>query len=495
MKKVSTLIFMPLLILGISGISVFFISKNQQENNALIAKKYCGNCHQFPNPTLLTKKMWQESVLPEMGHRMGIGDRNELLNRMSFQQFQRLCSLNIYPEKSIITKSDWQKIVRYYIANAPNEIPESLSKPTMKSIENPFSILTPANQTMNSGQTTSVRFVPQTKEIWIGKYNRQIEIFDLNLNQKYFQRTPGPVVASHGDEEPLFLSIGNMTPNEDKEGILYQHHFRNQPFKPLATGLRRPVAFEIADLDQDTVSDIIIAEFGFETGQLSWINGKTGIKNQLSNLPGARNIQLEDINKDGKMDFYVLFAQANEQIVLYINKGNGQFQSQTILTFPAVFGSSFLEMADINKDGKKDIILTNGDNADYSPETKNFHGIHLYENKGNQQFKLIQFIAVAGATKTISKDFDGDGHLDLATIAFFSPNDKSPSFLYFKILGNEKFIASHLGIPKGQWMTMEADDMDADGDIDLLLGHFTFGKFKQIPSQIPFLVLKNNTIP
>ena len=43
-------------------------------------------------------------------------------------------------------------------------------------------------------------------------------------------------------------------------------------------------------------------------------------------------------------------------------------------------------------------------------------------------------------------------------------------------------------------MTMEAEDMDDDGDIDLLLGHFTFGKFKSAPHPYPFLVLKNNTI-
>lgn len=494
MKKFSKLIFVPLLLLGITGISAHLVSKNKQQNRAQIAKKYCSNCHLFPDSTLLSKKIWLESVLPEMGHRMGVGDRNALLNRMSFHQFQRLCNMGIYPEESIISKSDWQQLVRYYIENAPNEMPESLSKPTIKYIKNPFSVLTPAVKSLNSGQTTSVRFVPATKEIWIGKYNRQMEILDLNLNLKFAKRTPGPVVASCGDINPIFLSIGTMTPNEDEEGILYQQDFKNQQFKALATGLRRPVSFETADLNQDTISDIIIAEFGFETGQLSWINGKTQKKKRLSNLPGARNIILEDIDKDGKTDFYVLFAQANEQIVLFKNKGNEQFQAQTILKFPSVYGSSFMEMADINKDGKMDIILTNGDNADYSPEAKNYHGIHIYLNKGNQQFKPIQFIAVAGATKTISRDFDSDGHLDLATIAFFSPNDKSPSFLYFKNVGNEKFIASSLDIPKGQWMTMEAEDMDDDGDIDLLLGHFTFGKFKSAPHPYPFLVLKNNTI-
>ena len=37
-----------------------------------LALKYCQNCHIFPEPELLDKKMWLNSVLPNMGLRLGI---------------------------------------------------------------------------------------------------------------------------------------------------------------------------------------------------------------------------------------------------------------------------------------------------------------------------------------------------------------------------------------------------------------------------------------
>src|SRR3546814_14780306 len=37
-----------------------------------LARDYCQRCHLFPDPSLLDKKTWNESVLPKMGWRLGI---------------------------------------------------------------------------------------------------------------------------------------------------------------------------------------------------------------------------------------------------------------------------------------------------------------------------------------------------------------------------------------------------------------------------------------
>jgi mono/diheme cytochrome c family protein len=66
--------------------ALFFISCNnfqknkshQQVSNASIkagkklATQYCGSCHQFPEPSLLDTKSWENGVLPQMGPRLGI---------------------------------------------------------------------------------------------------------------------------------------------------------------------------------------------------------------------------------------------------------------------------------------------------------------------------------------------------------------------------------------------------------------------------------------
>jgi len=41
---------------------------------------------------------------------------------------------------------------------------------------------------------------------------------------------------------------------------------------------------------------------------------------------------------------------------LFTNKGNGKFQQEEVVRFPPIYGSSFFELVDLNKDGHPDII-------------------------------------------------------------------------------------------------------------------------------------------
>jgi hypothetical protein len=66
-----------------------------------------------------------------------------------------------------------------------------------------------------------------------------------------------------------------------------------------------------------------------------------------------------------------------------------------------------------------DLLYTNGDNADYSNSLKRYHGIRLFQNDGNFKFRQVWFYPLYGATKAVARDFDGDGDLDVAGIAFY----------------------------------------------------------------------------
>ena len=169
----------------------------------------------------------------------------------------------------------------------------------------------------------------------------------------------------------------------------------------------------------------------------------------------------------------VLFAQAKEGIYLFLNKGNGVFETKDILHFPPVYGSTYFELVDFNGDGKKDILYTCGDNADYSQVLKYYHGVYLFINEGNFIQKQKYFFPLHGAFKAMSSDFDQDGDLDIAAISYFTDKINQPeeNFVLLEQTGELKFTPATIKeSTMGRWITMDAGDVDSDGDIDIVIG-------------------------
>jgi hypothetical protein len=205
----------------------------------------------------------------------------------------------------------------------------------------------------------------------------------------------------------------------------------------------------------------------------------------LQNLPGARKVIVKDMDGNGTLDILALMAQGDERIIAFYNRGNFQFRMATLLRFDAVYGSSYFEIADFNNDGKFDILHTSGDNADYSPVLKPYHGLRIFLNTGSNQFKEHWFYPMHGASQARTGDFDSDGDLDIAAISFFPDFQTRPDqgFIYFEnASGGFVPQVTELG-GKGRWITMEMSDIDDDGDLDLILGSLAF------PTQIPDKVL------
>jgi len=169
-----------------------------------------------------------------------------------------------------------------------------------------------------------------------------------------------------------------------------------------------------------------------------------------------------------------LMAQAQEGIFLFTNKGNGMFETKELLRFPPVFGSSYFELADFNKDGYKDLLYTCGDNDDYSSKTlKNYHGVYIYLNDGQNNFSERYFFPIHGCYKAVARDFDKDGDLDIAAISFFPDIKDQPqeSFIYLEQISAFRFAPSAISdFDEGRWMTMDAGDLDGDGYEDIVLG-------------------------
>ncbi len=209
------------------------------------------------------------------------------------------------------------------------------------------------------------------------------------------------------------------------------------------------------------------------------------------------------MNKDGLPDIIALFAQGEEGIFLFLNKGNGSFETKELLRFPPVYGSSYFEMEDVNGDGLKDFIYTCGDNLDFTKVLKNYHGVYIFVNKGDDKFEQRFFFPIHGCYKAVAKDFDRDGDIDIAAISYFPDANNQPeeAFVYLENKGGFNFSPYSIKpFNRGNWLTMDAADLDGDGDDDIVIGSMalenTGGQIAITPGKgdkPAFLLLINST--
>jgi hypothetical protein len=280
------------------------------------------------------------------------------------------------------------------------------------------------------------------------------------------------------------LVMGVLHPSDEKAGRMVTVPASTAQQVVLLDSLQRPVYVDYGHLNRDTLEDILVCEFGNTTGQLGWFEGKGNNQYQkhvLRPLPGAVRTQFLDAAKDGTTDDIIaLMAQGDEGFFIYHNQGNGTFNEQRVLQFSPSFGSNYFELADFNNDGNVDILATNGDNGDYPPILKAYHGVRIYLNDGNGNFTEKVFLPMNGASKAMAADFDNDGDLDIASISYFPDYDHTPheSFIYWENKGGFSFQPySFAEAAAGRWLTMDVGDLDNDGDADIVLGNarFTLG--------------------
>ena len=482
----------------------------QTNEGKALATQYCQGCHQLPDPSQLDKNTWQNHVLPKMGHFLGFyktpEERLSLFENNPADEHLKL--KNIYPEKPLLTEEIWNTIQQYYIQNAPDKLevePLDIQK------NNPFFSTIISPNKFSPPSTTLFQFNPNGG-LYFGDAHTQ-QFIELNPDfsiKRNIEVEEGAVCVNTFQEQLFVTFMGSFSPTDNPKGMLAS--FPKQGIdgsKIIIENLRRPVDTKVEDLNNDGLPDFVIAEFGKFTGCLAWHknlgNGQFE-KNILWDKPGCTKVQIIDLNNDGLKDIVALFAQADEGIDIYYNQGNAQFKRERVLQFPPSYGSSSMRIQDFNKDGFPDIVYTAGDNADFLPILKPYHGIYLYENNGQNQFKQTLFLPLNGAYSAYVHDFDQDGKQDIAAISFFPDwqNQIEQGFVFFhnqdKTLQQSSNFKrySFPEVNKGRWILMDCADFDQDGDLDIGLGSLVMEVVPKIGIEeqwikegIPFLILEN----
>ena len=473
--------------------------RNTSFSGKELSLKHCQSCHLYPGPDILDKHTWERSVLPLMGRLFGVYESNVPRSKILEGAIdkQSVLSRNIFPEKQLIDNESWQKIVDYYVSSAPDSLPRLKTTGPISAFLEQFEIISPS-YTTKTELTTIVQIGEGDSNIYVGGSKGNSGL--LMVLNKDFQRIdeialPSPPVDVSVNIDRLAVTlVGSLrlSPSNNPFGQLL-HIYRPAgekkytSFNSFLDKLRRPLQTIFDDIDGDGNDDILIADFGYYTGAVNlyrYVKQKSTYKKTILKDAPAVRMCVKDLNGDGRKDIAVLFSQGDEGISIFYNTGNGNFSEDRILRFSPSYGSVYFELADMNNDGHLDILYCNGDNGDYPPILKDYHGIRIFENDGSNNFSQVYFFPMHGAYKCSAADFDLDGDLEIVGISYFPDAQADPrqDFVYLKNEGDYSFSPQYFRNPiPARWLTFDIADLDGNGNKDILIG--TGGSYRDSQSR------------
>jgi len=245
-----------------------------------------------------------------------------------------------------------------------------------------------------------------------------------------------------------------------------------------------PQSVAAADFNGDGRLDLVCAN-SLSASFTVWTNSGNG--NFVSNVtfitgtPGMNVptwVTTADVNGDGKPDIIGVCGTSGTYLFIWTNSGVGGFASA-----PAPYissGISCVVAADVNNDGKPDLVLANST------------GLTVLTNNGSGGFALSgTYPAGASAYATVAADVNGDGAVDLISVnqgnntLVVLTNDSSGNF------GSN----TTLNVGSGP-ESLTAADVNGDGRVDLISGNWnspgTLTVLTNAAAFLPRLTLKHS---
>lgn len=443
--------------------------------------RFCSACHAYPPPDTFPRSVWKLEV--ERG----------------FEFFAR--SSLAMPAPSM------DDIIKYYEERAPLELPfirPKLANTPMPVRFEPIHIAGPPGTSppavsnvnlvhlhdkqrpsilaceMRSGLVMALKpYEPKPSWQVLGKVSNpaHAEMVDLD---------------GDGIQDILVADLGNFAPTDRRCGsVVWFRGQKDGSFTPitLLRDVGRVADVQAADFRGTGKLDLVVAVFGWQqTGEIILLENQTTdwskphfVPKVLDDRHGTIHVPVADLNGDGKPDFVALISQDHETVVAFLNEGNGKFRKETIYKAPhPAYGSSGIQLVDMDDDGDLDVLYTNGDVLDKPYLLKPYHSVQWLENQGKFPFVHRPLTTLHGVHRAVAADLSGRGRKDVVAVSFLPgegfpgrEKQKLDAVLFLEQIKPGDFACHSLESGSCDHVTCAVGDLYGSGRQDLVTANFT----------------------
>ncbi|MFL5241219.1 MAG: FG-GAP repeat domain-containing protein [Gemmataceae bacterium] len=447
-------------------------------------QQFCAACHAYPPPQTFPRHAWRKEV--EQGYAFF---RNSTLD------------IDVPPIEGVI---------KYYEDRAPKNLTllpaETSAADPPVGYDPPAIGIPPGEQYAAISNINLVHLSDERKLDLLACDMRAGSVmvmkpYELSPSFRVLASMPFPahaeVVDLDGDgiKDILVANLGSFGPTDDKKGsVVWLKGKPDGTYLPITLlhDVGRVTDVQAADFRGAGKLDLVVAVFGWRnTGEILYLENQTTDWNNprfvprvLDNRHGSIHVCVGDLNKDGKPDFVALISQEHETVIAFLNEGEGKFRKETIYTAPhPAYGSSGIQLVDLNGDDRLDVLYTNGDTLDPPYLLKPYHSVQWLENKGTFPFEHHHITAMPGAMRAIAADFRGAGRQDILAVSFL-PKENFPdrrthkvdSILYLEQSEHGVFVRYSLEKGTCDHMTCAAGAWNGDGQVHFAVGNFPLSK-------------------
>ena len=444
-----------------------------REQVVALTQRYCGGCHQVPSPSLLPRHSWPRVI-------------DSMVELAKTRTGQDVIPADAVPHiKALYYGSSPEQLASLPYIDDPHpamswsseRVGDGVGIPQILNIQR-VALDNDAkfNFLVSDGERGELRLLqtdggenPQWRESTIAEIELPITARAVDFN-------------GDGRQDILVADLGEFAPSGVLAGkifLLQQTPKSGYEKQLLIHQLGRVTDVQALDLDDDGDLDIAVSVFGGAgIGEVFWLENQGGgdyQKRPLLGLSGALNITPADLNGDGKMDLITLLAQEYETMVAFVNQGDGRFERVDLVSAGhPLFGATSMNVEDLNRDGKPDIIFTNGDAFDTQTDPKPYHGVQWLENKGDMQFAAHDIGRFYGAANAAVADMDGDGDPDIVVSSWtnYWDDEKRQSLIWYENTGDLTFQPRPISDEYRGVVPLELVDITGNGRLDIITGAF-----------------------